>query len=285
MFPNFLCIGAPKAGTTWLFDNLRRHPDVWLPKYKSMQYFSGKAAAVRRKKFRRLLRREVLADMSWRQSLWDLRYFFHPRIDDRWYASLFEAGRGYRAVGEIAPSYSALDDQQVARVRELMPETRVIFFLRNPVERLWSHAMLTVVRNTGRQIERVPAAELRAFIASDSSTKRTDYLETYRRWSQAFGENRVFVGFFEEIAHAPGELLTRVCNFLEIDDDLRHFQQTKDRNIFKGLGCPLPGPLEVELYRQYLDQLEGLAQQFGGPANDWRQYAHSLLGKRDREAA
>src|ERR1700749_4313420 len=40
-FPDFLCIGAQKAGTTWLDSNLRRHPDVWLPPLKELHYFNS----------------------------------------------------------------------------------------------------------------------------------------------------------------------------------------------------------------------------------------------------
>jgi hypothetical protein len=39
MYPNFLGIGAQKSGTTWLHDNLARHPQVWLPPVKEIHYF------------------------------------------------------------------------------------------------------------------------------------------------------------------------------------------------------------------------------------------------------
>ena len=37
--PNFLCIGAPKAGTTWLHTHLARHPHIWLTPQKEMHFF------------------------------------------------------------------------------------------------------------------------------------------------------------------------------------------------------------------------------------------------------
>ena len=37
--PNFLCIGAQKSGTTWLYYNLKEHPQIWLPLYKEIHYF------------------------------------------------------------------------------------------------------------------------------------------------------------------------------------------------------------------------------------------------------
>jgi hypothetical protein len=39
MPPNFLIIGAQKAGTTWLFQNLQSHPEIWLPAEKEIHFF------------------------------------------------------------------------------------------------------------------------------------------------------------------------------------------------------------------------------------------------------
>lgn len=44
-----LCIGAPKSGTTWLFDNLKNHPGIWTLPYKSTQYFSGSSKIIMKK--------------------------------------------------------------------------------------------------------------------------------------------------------------------------------------------------------------------------------------------
>ncbi len=39
MFPDFLCIGAQRSGTTWLHHNLRQHPEIWMPPLKELHYF------------------------------------------------------------------------------------------------------------------------------------------------------------------------------------------------------------------------------------------------------
>src|SRR3712207_610972 len=135
--PHFLCIGAQKAGTTWLYANLRAHPSIWLPSEKELHYFDEK-------RFRRLRLREKLfarddQALRWRRQLgrqlrarrrrrslagarWDVRYFFGHTGDD-WYMSLFEPGAG-KLTGEITPAYSTLDEDGVAHVRRLAPEIR-----------------------------------------------------------------------------------------------------------------------------------------------------------------
>src|SRR5690606_11946368 len=39
-FPDFICIGAQKSGTTWLYENLKLHPDIFMPDKKELHYFN-----------------------------------------------------------------------------------------------------------------------------------------------------------------------------------------------------------------------------------------------------
>ncbi len=40
LYPDFVGIGAQKAGTTWLYHNLRAHPEIWMPPRKEIHYFN-----------------------------------------------------------------------------------------------------------------------------------------------------------------------------------------------------------------------------------------------------
>ena len=171
--PSFLGIGAQKAGTTWLYQNLKAHPGVALPPEKELHFFDEKRAARGsvlgrilgktteaarwRRQFRRHARRVArtasLADVGWLG-----RYFFGA-WDDAWYGSLF-APASDRTTGEVTPSYAVLDSEQVARARQLIPDARIVFLMRNPIERAWSHAMMEVRNRSGSGSRRpsVPAS-------------------------------------------------------------------------------------------------------------------------------
>ena len=146
MYPDFIGIGAQKAGTTWLYRNLRAHPEIWMPKEKEIHYFDEKIKL--KDGLWSRLRGEDPADQRWRRQAgvrikrfpkgfslqdlaWDLRYFF-GRPDDEWYASLFEQGRG-KITGETTPDYSILDREMVAHVHDLMPRAKIVFMVRNPI--------------------------------------------------------------------------------------------------------------------------------------------------------
>lgn len=100
--PNFLGLGPRRSASTWLFECLREHPDVFVPTGKETYFFSDqheKGAA--------------------------------------FYASFFENECGERAVGDMTPDYLGCSECP-ARIYGLLPEVRMITILRNPVDRAFS---------------------------------------------------------------------------------------------------------------------------------------------------
>jgi hypothetical protein len=81
--------------------------------------------------------------------LWDLR-FFARSPSDRWYASLFDGGKR-KTTGEVTPQYSIIKDEGVARIDRLMPNARIIFLMRNPIDKVYAAAVwrlhIVIARN------------------------------------------------------------------------------------------------------------------------------------------
>ncbi len=267
-YPDFLIIGAPKAGTGWYFDNLKRHPQVWMPPYKSVQYFSGWAALTRRKRFKGLKRR-ILGSLRREGIGWNLRHFC-GRIDDNWYKAVFAPGRGL-LTGEASPSYCALDAPAVAKIRALMPNVKIIYSLRNPVERSWSNAMLYFVRNQGRAYDSLTDDELVAFFEQSGDAVWNNYIETHALWSRHFSPEQILITYFEQIAAEPETLLHTLCGFLGLEPDLRHFKVSARRNLFKGPVAPRAMSPAVTRYLadKYLPLTRMLHDRFGGYATEW----------------
>lgn len=274
--PHFLGIGAQKAGTTWLYHNLRAHPDVWLPPEKELHYFDEGRVTSRRllgglfgkrpedQRWRRQLKRH--ARVAWQrrrieQPRWLARYFL-GRPDDAWYLSLFAPADG-RLTGEITPAYAVVDEATVAHVRELAPEARLLFFVRNPVERAWSHAMMDRRRN------RVPSASsLRDSFDSEGSRLRTNYTRTLDTWASVFPPDRIFVGFLEDITFRPLETIRRVCTFLTLEPLARW--RSLEETVHAGTSDSLPLDDASYLAQLHAPQLDELDRRFGGHAAWWR---------------
>ncbi len=237
-FPDFLIIGAQKAGTSWLAANLSRHPDVWTPPLKEIHYFDERikespfgASLVRlcsrgytdeewypwywRNQSRRLLRRSGKKPdpgTLW----WALKFLVRPP-SDAWYASLFEEGRG-RKSGEATPEYAILEEGTVARVRELMPDARIVFFMRNPIERLYSSALMRLrhLREMGRKTE-ADQAFFERFLREPEVVAETKYLRSLERWQRFYPDEQIFVGFLEDVHLHPDRLLQHLHAFLGVD--------------------------------------------------------------------
>ena len=106
--PDFLIIGAQKCGTTYLYDELVKHPNIATARTKEIHYFDAYYAK----------------GVHWYRT-------FFPRH------SLSEA-RPSILTGEASPSY-LFYPHTAKRVHELMPQVKVIALLRNPVDRAYSH--------------------------------------------------------------------------------------------------------------------------------------------------
>lgn len=100
--PNFIYIGANKAASTWLYDILATHPDVYMGPGKGLSFFST----------------------------------HHERGLD-WYRSHFEGARDEKIVGEVSHSYM-YSHGAWKRIAEMDPTMRLMVGLREPVDRAYA---------------------------------------------------------------------------------------------------------------------------------------------------
>jgi len=102
MLPNFLGIGVQRSATTWLYECLKEHPQIFLPDKKELHFF----------------------DNNFDKGL-------------KWYESFFEGVSNEVAVGEITPDY-LYNRKAVERMASVVPEAKLIVSLRHPVYRAYS---------------------------------------------------------------------------------------------------------------------------------------------------
>ena len=134
--PDFLVIGAQRAGTTWLHRVLQQHPNLWLPPVKELHYFD------------KLDTKRTILDANERRRVgfrglitidpWFFRYWLIRR-SDAWYEALFhQAQRKGLLTGEITPAYATVDEDVLRRIKRTNNEIKLVFIMRDPVERAWS---------------------------------------------------------------------------------------------------------------------------------------------------
>jgi len=285
--PDFIGIGAQKAGTTWLHRNLTVHPEIFMPR-KEVHYFDrkiddrsnalsrffGKSPTDEqwRRQTKHWLRLHARA-LSFRELLWDLKYYMQS-YDDDWYASVFEPSLG-RVTGEITPAYSGLDKGKVARVHGLAPEAKIIFMTRNPIERVWSQAVMSFDKVEKGSAGSVSERKLLRRIGHASFQSLTDYLKTLDTWRLFYPEERIFVGFLEDVHFFPEDLLQAVYDFLDVDPFFRPPEPEKKVHVRSEQS--MPSGVAVQVAQNYRQQMERFEERFGGYASFWRFCAERLI--------
>jgi hypothetical protein len=288
--PDFLVIGAQKAGTTWLHAAMRAHEGVWLPPEKELHFFDERhglepwpiasriaGSDARARRWRRQLERRVRRYRRVRPSraelAWDRGYFF-GRGDVAWYRSLF-APAGARLTGDFTPAYSTLDHDGVRRVHDVVPDARIVLMLRDPIERAWSHAVMDLLAQRGRTS--APDGEFLAHFDGAESRLRTDYGAMLERWADVFGAERMFVGFLDDVRWRPRELLSELYAFLGLAEPGAWPDLT--RRVHGGSASSMPVRFARALAARQEVATEELAARLGGPAEWWR-YCGARLRER-----
>jgi hypothetical protein len=276
MHPRFLCIGAQKAGTTWLHRNLETHPDIWLPPVKELHYFDDGAPGGVVPAFRRNLQRLHHKDAR-RNVVFLSKLCFLPKTV-RSYGRLFPDLEG-KIPGEITPAYARLDEGIVGQLHGVMPEARIIYILRDPVERSWSQLVMRASRrgHTVEQIDGWSDAEVRDFILASRALENSDYEANLKKWRKFFGDDAVRVLFFEDVKERPEELLLEVFRFIGAEASEKYITAAARRKLHKGRYTKIPARIQSILAALHLEQIQKVHAYLGhGYTARWEETATAL---------
>lgn len=197
--PNFIVIGAAKAGTTALYWYLAEHPAVFMSPVKETNYFA------------------YGVDAGGGLLYGDPEHHAFPVKTLEAYEQLFvEAGEA-RAIGEASPIY--LECPQAAqRIHDRLPAARLICALRHPVDRAYSDYLM-FLRSRGRPLD--PAVDLSpaaAWAQPDSHWMRVSrYAESLRRYLDLFPRSQLHVLLFDDLKRTQVEAVQSVYRFLAVD--------------------------------------------------------------------
>ena len=189
-------------------------------------------------------------------------------IDDKWYASLFADVGKSTLTGESTPAYALLPLAGVRHVHELMPRAKIIFIMRNPVDRSWSGALHSL---RGKKIDGEVGSyqEFCRIIDSDQNRLRSDYRRTIRNWEAVFPRDQILYLFYDDLQQNKLGLLRTVCQFLQIDYHEQHFPQFQ-RQVNVSASVPMDDFMRRYIASRCYDQIVWLEHRFGRHAVTWR---------------
>ena len=202
--PNFFIAGAPKCGTTALYEYLRPHPNIFMPEIKEPHFFAKDLGTYPRIK-----------------TLEDYRALFAPATPE------------HRRVGE-ASVYYLRSSVAIPAIREFNPEAKIIAMFRNPVDMVYSlHSqLLHVAEETVSDFETAWRLQERRSRGLDLPPAiRSPLLVQYaqvgqfgtqaRRLLSCFPPDQVKLILYDDFADSPQRVYDEVIDFLDIPHDER----------------------------------------------------------------
>lgn len=175
--PDFIHAGAQKAGSTWIYQALQEHPEVYMAEKEPVNYF-------------------------------DINY----HRGREWYRGQFDGYMGENVVGDESPGYLK-HPLAPERVAEILPDTKVVFCLRNPVERAfsqWWHAE-SYWTNThfGRNTHHHATADV--FVTPGY------YNYHLSRWEEYFDPDQLKVTFFDDFVANNESFIQGIYEYIGVD--------------------------------------------------------------------
>ena len=179
MLPTFVVIGAPKAGTTSLHRYLAAHPQVFMSEPKELHFF--------------------VRDRGWRRGL-------------GWYEERFASAGDALARGESSPGYALAPHwpSMPGRMAEVLPDARLVYLVRDPVERAISH----FAQQWRMGKERKPI--VRALLENPLYLDGSRYAFQVERYLRHYPGERILILRAEDLLRDRRETVRRVLRFVGV---------------------------------------------------------------------
>ena len=203
--PNFLIIGAQKAGTTSLYHYLEQHPQIYMSPVKEPGFFDFEGE---KPNFCGPLDRNV---------------YHHVTTTIEAYCDLFKGASNEIAIGE-ATTWYLYSQKAPERIRHYIPNAKLIAILRNPVDRAYSSFMHAI--RDGRE----PLTDFAQALREEETRieRNWEYLWRYqdmgfysvqlKRYYELFDRSKLKVYLYEDFKNNPSELLKGIFQFLGVDE-------------------------------------------------------------------
>ena len=182
---DFIGIGVPKCGTTWVTENLKEHPDILISEPKELNFFNDNF------------------------KLADKMIVSHFDKGINWYLKQFSQNNKIK--GEFSVIY-IFDKQAPFRIKKYFPHVKLIVVLRNPVDMIYSlHNWLNSAASSNVPFDFEKAIEEGYYLELGFYSK---YL---KRYYELFNKNNICVILFDDIKSNPCKVLRDLYSFLGVD--------------------------------------------------------------------
>lgn len=204
--PNFLILGAAKAGTTSLYAYLNKHPEIYMSPLKETNFFALEGKKI---------------DFCGPGDQDYINRLAVNNIED--YCALFQGVSNEIAVGEASPLY-LYDPTAPKRIQRYIPDAKLIAILRNPSDRAYS-SFLHLIRDGREPLKNFAQALQEEEVRISRNWEHIwhykqlgFYYVQLNRYFNTFSKQQIRVYLFDDFITNPDSILKDIFQFLGVDD-------------------------------------------------------------------
>ena len=201
--PNFLIIGAAKAGTTSLYDYLNQHPQIYMSPIKEPRFFALEGEKLDFRGPAQGINQTSVT--TWEQ-----------------YCQLFQEATTEKAIGEASTIYLS-NPKAPHRIKHYLPEVKLIAILRDPAERAFS-SYVHLVRDGYENLSFTEAVEAEPTRIKENwqplwyYKERGFYYEQLQKYFAIFKPEQIKIYLYEDLAVDSTAVIQDLSRFLGVDD-------------------------------------------------------------------
>jgi hypothetical protein len=261
-YPDFICVGAQKAGTSWLHRMLSQAEGIWMPPAKELHYFDVLYLSERESTdsgFTKLDQNRM--EHALRQAEWVLKgktsalekvrtintlgQIGLRELTDEWYGLIFRFAEQDIRCGEITPEYALLPERGIHHMLQLNADLKCLFILRDPIDRGWSDLRMMRGRAGGENFD-----DLKAVNNNQTFFAKADYMATVDRFRRMLGPENFLLLFYDDIVSQPEMVLRQVFDFVGVT-----WSDAATRGARRIVHQGQPIALETKIYEALRDRL------------------------------
>ena len=189
--PDFIIIGAQKCGTTWLWNEIRKHPDIFTPKQKELSYFSNQN-----------------------------RLKSNDESSIQWYKEFFKNALPEQIKGEATPCY-LFREWSAEKIHQVIADVKLIIILRQPADRAYSQWRMMRKNKTINDKITFKECFYGDSIKSQETRERGKYHKQIKRYQSYFKPAQLLILIYDELLSDYDFFLKKTYDFLNIRNNFR----------------------------------------------------------------
>lgn len=216
--PDFLIIGVPKAGTTYLYDILNQHSKIQMSRRKEIHFF----------------------DKNYHRG-------------KRYYQSFFPKSDLGMLTGEASVNYF-YSDKAKTRIERDLPNVKLILLLRNPADRAYSHFQMNRKDMVEKSFDQHIASNSLEFKKYNYLEKGL-YAKYLTIWNSFLKSDNLLIINSEDLFHKEDLIINRVLSFLELPSDIKLLSRNKNSRVYEKMKPDTRSEL-MDYYKEDMANLE-----------------------------